>query len=253
MIKGLFITIEGPEGAGKSTQREYMADFFKGKGYEVVLTREPGGTPLAEKIRELMLTPIDEQMCITTELLLAFASRAQHVDQVIKPAIERGAIVICDRFTDSTYAYQGGGRQIGYDRIAELEKFVLGDFRPDRTFLFDIDVTVGLARASARGRLDRMEQNGLDFFVRVQLAFMGRKELDPQRFVLVDGSPPIEEVSAALLPHLEYLDKGMQFRRLADGLPDWENVTETEKQKLRLMMTGTHEQQREVAAILSKT
>lgn len=251
MSKGLFITIEGPEGAGKSTQREYMADFFKGKGYEVVLTREPGGTPLAEKIRELLLTPIDEQMCITTELLLAFASRAQHVDQVIKPGIDRGAIVICDRFTDSTYAYQGGGRNIGYDRIAELEQFVLGDFRPDRTFLFDIDVEVGLARASARGRLDRFEQSGLDFFYRVQLAFMGRKERDPKRFVLVDGSPPIEEVSAALLPHLEYLDKGMQFREMASRLPKFDDMSETDKQKLRIMLDGTPEQQQEAYAVLS--
>jgi dTMP kinase len=218
MIKGLFITIEGPEGAGKSTQREYMAEWFRGKGHEVVLTREPGGTPLAEKIRELMLTPTDEQMCITTELLLAFAARAQHVDQVIKPAIARGAIVLCDRFTDSTYAYQGGGRQIGYDRIAELEKFVLGDFRPDKTFLFDIDVVEGLKRASARGKLDRMEQNGLDFFARVQLAFMGRKELDPQRFILIDGSPPQKEVSESLIPYLEYLDKGMKFRVAAEHI-----------------------------------
>lgn len=151
-MSGLFITLEGPEGAGKSTNREYLAEHLRAHGLDVVLTREPGGTPLAERIRELLLAPSDETMDADTELLLVFAARAQHLAQVIRPALARGAIVLCDRFTDATYAYQGGGRGLSVERIATLETFVQGDLRPDLTLVFDLPVEVGLSRAAARGR-----------------------------------------------------------------------------------------------------
>lgn len=246
----MFVTLEGPEGAGKSTQREKMAEWFRSQGFKVVLTREPGGTPLAECIRELMLTPSDEEMCVTTELLLAFAARAQHVELVIKPALAEGNIVLCDRFIDSTYAYQGGGRQISYRRIEELEHFTLNGFKPDKTFLFDVDVIVGLQRASARGRLDRMEQNGLEFFSRVQLAFLERMEKDPHRFVLIDGALPIDEVTASIIPHLEKIVERIKFKD--KGTPAFDQMCETDKQKLKVMLTvGTPEQQREALWIMT--
>lgn len=157
-MSGLFITLEGPEGAGKSTNRDYLAMCLRAAGIEVLLTREPGGTPLAERIRELLLAPSDEPMAADTELLLVFAARAQHLAKVIRPALARGCVVLCDRFTDATYAYQGGGRGLSQQRIAELERFVQGDLRPDLTLLFDLPVEQGLARAAARGRLDRFEQ-----------------------------------------------------------------------------------------------
>jgi len=165
-VTGLFITLEGPEGAGKSTNREYLAERLRAAGIEVVLTREPGGTPLAERIREVLLAPVDEVMNPDTELLLVFAARAQHLAEVIRPALARGAVVLCDRFTDSTYAYQGGGRGLSLERIAALETFVQGDLRPDLTLIFDLPVEVGLARASARGRLDRFELEGRTFSMR---------------------------------------------------------------------------------------
>jgi dTMP kinase len=170
----LFITLEGPEGAGKSTNREYLAERLRAAGIEVVLTREPGGTPLAERIREVLLAPVDEVMNPDTELLLVFAARAQHLAEVIRPALARGAVVLCDRFTDSTYAYQGGGRGLSLERIATLETFVQGDLRPDLTLIFDLPVEVGLARASARGRLDRFELEGRTFFDAVRSAFLTR-------------------------------------------------------------------------------
>jgi len=147
-VTGLFITLEGPEGAGKSTNREYLAERLRAAGIEVVLTREPGGTPLAERIREVLLAPVDEVMNPDTELLLVFAARAQHLAEVIRPALARGAVVLCDRFTDSTYAYQGGGRGLSLERIAALESFVQGDLRPDLTLIFDLPVEIGLARAT---------------------------------------------------------------------------------------------------------
>ena len=150
-MTGLFITLEGPEGAGKSTNREYLAQRLRDHGLDVVLTREPGGTPLAESIRELLLAPADEPMNSDAELLLVFAARAQHLAQVIRPALERGAVVLCDRFTDATYAYQGGGRGLSTQRIEQLESFVQGEMGPDLTLVFDLPVEVGLSRAAARG------------------------------------------------------------------------------------------------------
>lgn len=204
-MKGLFVTLEGPEGAGKSTNREYLAEHLRACGVDVVLTREPGGTPLAERIRELLLTPADEPMAVDTELLLVFAARAQHLAQVIRPALERGAVVLCDRFTDATYAYQGGGRGLSIERIAQLEAFVQGELRPDLTLIFDLPVEVGLARAAARGRLDRFEQEGLRFFESVRRAYLERAKAAPSRYRIIDAGQPLNVVQQdvqALIPDL---------------------------------------------------
>ena len=204
-MKGLFVTLEGPEGAGKSTNREYLAERLRACGVDVVLTREPGGTPLAERIRELLLTPADEPMAVDTELLLVFAARAQHLAQVIRPALERGAVVLCDRFTDATYAYQGGGRGLSIERIAQLEAFVQGELRPDLTLIFDLPVEVGLARAAARGRLDRFEQEGLRFFESVRRAYLDRAKAAPSRYRIIDAGQPLNVVQQdvqALIPDL---------------------------------------------------
>jgi len=197
-VSGLFITLEGPEGAGKSTNLNYLAARLREQGLEVVLTREPGGTELAEKIRELLLAPSDELMAADTELLLVFAARAQHLAQVIRPAMARGAVVLCDRFTDATYAYQGGGRGLSVARIAELEQFVQGDLRPDLTLVFDLPVEVGLARAAARGRLDRFEQEGQAFFEAVRQAYLQRAQAEPQRYNLLDAAQSLEAVQRAI-------------------------------------------------------
>ena len=204
-MTGLFITLEGPEGAGKSTNREYLAAHLRAQGLDVVLSREPGGTPLAERIRELLLTPSDETMASDTELLLVFAARAQHLAQVIRPALARGAVVLCDRFTDATYAYQGGGRGLSQERIAALESFVQGDLRPDLTLIFDLPVEVGLARASARGRLDRFEQEGRAFFDAVRNAYLQRAAADAARYRVVDAAQSLSDVQLSLdvlLPEL---------------------------------------------------
>lgn len=204
-MSGLFITLEGPEGAGKSTNREYLAELLMQAGIEVVLTREPGGTPLAERIRELLLAPDSEIMAVDTELLLMFAARAQHLAGVIRPALARGAVVLCDRFTDATYAYQGGGRGLAYERIAILEQFVQGDLRPDLTLVFDLPVEVGLARAAARGKLDRFEKEQQSFFEAVRQTYLARAAQAPERYRVLDAAQPLSQVQAdlaALLPAL---------------------------------------------------
>jgi dTMP kinase len=204
-VTGLFITLEGPEGAGKSTNREYLAERLRERGIDVLLTREPGGTPLAERIRELLLEPSDESMAADTELLLVFAARAQHLQQVIRPALANGCVVLCDRFTDATYAYQGGGRGLSIERIAQLEQFVQGELRPDLTLIFDLPVEIGLARAAARGRLDRFEQEGRGFFEAVRQAYLQRAAQAPQRYRVLDAGQTLAQVQAdidALLPSL---------------------------------------------------
>ncbi|WP_122664936.1 dTMP kinase [Pseudomonas viridiflava] len=210
-MTGLFITLEGPEGAGKSTNREYLAAQLRAEGIDVLLTREPGGTPLAERIRELLLAPSDEAMHADTELLLVFAARAQHLAEVIRPALARGAVVLCDRFTDATYAYQGGGRGLSHERIATLESFVQGALRPDLTLVFDLPVEVGLARATARGRLDRFEQEGRTFFDAVRSTYLNRAKAEPARYRLVDAAqslPQVQQSLDALLPELVSLYRG---------------------------------------------
>ncbi|MFU6373625.1 dTMP kinase [Metapseudomonas otitidis] len=204
-MNGLFITLEGPEGAGKSTNRDFIASRLRERGVEVLLTREPGGTPLAERIRELLLAPSDESMAVDTELLLMFAARAQHLDRVIRPALEAGQVVLCDRFTDATYAYQGGGRGVSMARIAELERFVQGSLRPDLTLVFDLPVEVGLQRAAARGRLDRFEQEDRSFFDAVRQTYLERAAQAPERYRVIDAAKPLADVQCyldALLPEL---------------------------------------------------
>lgn len=204
-MSGLFVTLEGPEGAGKSTNREYLAERLRANGVEVLLTREPGGTPLAERIRELLLAPSDERMAADTELLLVFAARAQHLAEVIRPALARGCVVFCDRFTDATYAYQGGGRGLSTERIAQLEDFVQGELRPQLTLIFDLPVEIGLSRAAARGRLDRFEQEGRGFFEAVRQAYLARAAAAPARYRIVDAAQPLDAVQRALdalLPEL---------------------------------------------------
>jgi len=189
-----FITLEGSEGGGKSTNIAFIRDYFAARGLPLRLTREPGGTPLAEDIRSLLLTPRDEAMAPDAELLLVFAARAQHLSQVIEPALEQGGWVLCDRFTDATYAYQGGGRGLDTRTIAALETLVQGSLRPGLTLLLDVPVEVGLARAAQRGEKDRFEQEQLDFFERVRAAYLARAQALPQQFRLIDASCSLAEV-----------------------------------------------------------
>lgn len=191
---GRFITVEGTEGVGKSTNIDFLCRLLKEQGIEIVLTREPGGTPLAEELRELLLSPREERVSQDTELLLMFAARAQHIENVIRPALERGAWVVSDRFTDATFAYQGGGRGVDIQSIELLEKLVQHDLHPDLTLLLDLDVEVGLKRASARSAPDRFEQEKLEFFGKVRSAYLQRAENEPQRFAVIDAAVPLDKV-----------------------------------------------------------
>ncbi len=197
--RGLFITIEGGEGVGKSTNIDFIAQRLKGQNIPFILTREPGGTPLAEDIRQLLLTPRDESVAENTELLLMFAARAQHIAEVIEPALARGQWVICDRFTDATFAYQGGGRGIPMNKIADLEQWVQGDLRPDFTVLLDASVEVGMSRATKRGALDRFEQEQKDFFESVRDAYLSMAKQHPSRYRVVDASKALDQVQESLL------------------------------------------------------
>ena len=174
MKKGLFITLEGGEGVGKTTNSLYIKQLLKNDGKRVITTREPGGTAFAEKIRQLLLEKTEEPVSESTELLLMFAARAQHIEQVIKPALERGEWVLCDRFTDATYAYQSGGRGMDAGMIAWLEQSVQGDLRPDLTLLLDAPINVGMQRAQKRAELDRFESEQHDFFDRVRAVYLQR-------------------------------------------------------------------------------
>lgn len=193
-----FISLEGGEGAGKTSAITALRDLLQARGHEVVLTREPGGTPLAERIRELVLNPQDEPLHADTELLLVFAARAQHVRQVIRPALQRGAFVVSDRFTDSSYAYQGAGRGLDARWIAELERQTVG-IKPGLTLLLDLDVREGRARAAGRDLWpDRIESEQDDFFERVRHGFRQRAAEEPQRFRLIDASQTPAQVGAAV-------------------------------------------------------
>lgn len=199
-----FITLEGGEGVGKTTSLAFIEEMLLSQEIPVLVTREPGGTELAERIRQLLLDHHDEPMAVDTELLLMFASRAQHLNQLIKPAIAEGKWVLCSRFTDSTYAYQGGGRGIDAKRIAVLEQWVHGDFQPDLTLYFDLPVEVGLARAKARGELDRIEVEQADFFERVRQTYLNRAKQEA-RYQVIDASQSIEGVQNQLRQRLDLL------------------------------------------------
>lgn len=187
-MKGLFITFEGGEGAGKSTMIEKAREFFGAQGREVLLTREPGGTRLAERIRELVLGQEFPELCAETELLLVFAARAQHLAEVIRPALKLGKVVLCDRFTDASWAYQGGGRGQPAEFIAMLEQAVQRELQPDLTLLLDLPVTTGLARMATRGEADRIEQESCVFFERVRASYLQRAQQFPQRFRIIDAA-----------------------------------------------------------------
>lgn len=202
-MSGMFITFEGPEGAGKSTNLRLFAEALRKAGCEPLLTREPGGTPIAEQVRALLLSEHDEVMDADAELLLVFAARAQHLNSLIRPALAAGKVVISDRFTDATYAYQGGGRGIPDSRIAELENWVQGSLRPDLTLVFDVPIDVGMARARARSELDRFEQEQQSFFEAVRTSYLRRAAADPQRYRIIDASGSLEQVGAALQPVID--------------------------------------------------
>jgi dTMP kinase len=201
--RGCFITVEGTEGVGKTTNMDFTRDFLHQAGIEVVTTREPGGTTLGEEIRELLLGHKHDGMADDTELLLMFAARAEHIARVIRPALERGAWVLCDRFTDATYAYQGGGRGIALERIAALEDWVQGELRPDMTLLLDVPVEIGLTRAGNRSEPDRFEKEKHDFFERVRSMYLQRAGNYPERYRIIDASQPLEAVQAQLQQALE--------------------------------------------------
>ena len=198
MKKGLFITLEGGEGAGKSTQMAYVEECLKKAGKTVRVTREPGGTALSESIRELLLDHRQTAMNSDTELLLMFAARAQHIAELIRPTLEAGEWVLCDRFTDATYAYQGGGRGIEMNRIAALEDWVQGELRPDLTLLLDLPIDVGMSRAGERGELDRFEREKQDFFERVRKTYLDMAKQHPDRYRIVDASLDIPQVQAQI-------------------------------------------------------
>ena len=206
MSKGVFITLEGTEGSGKSTQLKTVEQYLQQHHRRYIKVREPGGTPIAEEIRNLLKTPRnDDAMCDTTELLLMYAARAQLVNTVIKPAIEQGIDVICDRHDLSTVAYQGGGRGMDLSEIKAISKVVLGDFKPNLTILLDIDPIKGMQRAKARGELDRFEQSKMDFFVRVRNTYLECAKQDPNTIKVVNGDDSIDNVSSHIRQLLDNL------------------------------------------------
>jgi len=197
-MTGRFITIEGTEGAGKSSNLAFLQERLEAAGKTVVLTREPGGTPLAEEIRGLLLSHRTDGMAVDTELLLMFAARAEHLARRIRPALAQGHWVLCDRFTDATYAYQGGGRGIDHDRIAVLEHWVQGNLHPDLTIVLDCPVDIGLARAGSRSAPDRFEREQLAFHEAVRAAYHAIAAREPLRVQLVDAAQPLAAVQADL-------------------------------------------------------
>ncbi|RJQ41100.1 MAG: dTMP kinase [Dehalococcoidia bacterium] len=194
MAHGFFITVEGGEGAGKSTMLAFMRDWLVQAGRDVVVTREPGGTPLGERVRDILLHARELHMTAETEALLMFAARAEHLERVIRPSLDAGKTVLCDRFTDATYAYQGGGRGLSIERIAQLEAWVQGALRPNLTLLLDVPVDVGLKRANQRSEPDRFEREQQEFFERVRATYLERARREPQRLRVIDASRTPAEV-----------------------------------------------------------
>ncbi len=188
MKRGLFITLEGGEGAGKSTNLGYIETWLRQAGKNPLMTREPGGTRAGEEIRNILLHSRDLSLTAEAEMLLMFAARAEHLDQVVRPALAQGRIVVCDRFTDATYAYQGGGRGLPAERIAVVEQWVQGDLRPDLTLLLDLPVETGLQRANRRSAPDRFERENIEFFERVRKAYLERARTEAKRIRVIDAS-----------------------------------------------------------------
>lgn len=201
--RGLFLTLEGAEGVGKSTNIEFITQYLEQRGIEYVLTREPGGTQLGEKIRELLLAVHEEPMSELTELLLVFAARAQHLDKIIEPALAAGKWVVCDRFTDATFAYQGAGRGLSMETIGELESMVQGELQPDLTLILDLDPEIGMQRAGNRGELDRFEREQMSFFRHVRQGYLDIAQAEPERCTVIDAAKSLEDVKLDLLAALE--------------------------------------------------
>ncbi len=195
MTTAKFITFEGVDGAGKSTHLQWFADALRQRGIDLLVTREPGGTPLGEQLREILL---NQPMHAETEALLMFAARHEHVEQVIRPALQRGTWVISDRFSDASFAYQGGGRAVPLAKLEQLEQWVHGDLQPDLTLLFDIPIEVARQRLSNNASLDRFEQERGDFFERVRQAYLARAAKSPQRFAVIRAEKTMTEVQLAL-------------------------------------------------------
>jgi dTMP kinase len=207
MIRGKFITLEGGEGVGKTTNLHFIKSYLLEHDIPVIVTREPGGTPLAEKIRQLLLDNDSEAVSEAAELLLIFAARAQHIKHVIEPALAQGTWVICDRFTDATYAYQGGGRNMRISTIESLENWVQGTLRPDLTILLDAPVEIGLERARQRSAFDRFESEKTNFFEQVRRAYLLQLELNPQRIKLIKANQPLIDVQKSLIDLIQPLLK----------------------------------------------
>ncbi|MCH6548601.1 MAG: dTMP kinase [Proteobacteria bacterium] len=198
MHRGKFITVEGIEGVGKSTNIEFLAELIEDKGFTVVRTREPGGTPMAERIRELLLEHGEEPMTDIAELLLFFAARSLHISNAIGPALEAGRWVVCDRFTDASRAYQGNGRGLNQDKINTLADWVQGELQPDLTILLDAPAEVGMDRAGRRGAADRLEIEKTDFYARVREGYLALADSEPERFAVIDASQPLDQVQVAI-------------------------------------------------------
>ena len=204
-----FITVEGTEGVGKTTNINFIKSWLRQKEVKFVASREPGGTPLAEEIRDLLLKPRDELVVSSAELLLMFAGRAQHLNKVILPALQADTWVLCDRFTDATYAYQGFGRQMSSELIVQLENIVQGDIRPDLTLLLDIPVEIGLERANDRGDPDRFEQEQQDFFNRVRAGYLSLANENSDRYVVIDASQELQGVQTDIALALDTFYKSL--------------------------------------------
>ena len=194
MKKGIFITLEGIEGVGKTTQVDYVAEALRTRGHQVTLTREPGGTSVGESIRNILLNSLDLDISEETELLLMFAARAQHIQRVINPALARNELVVCDRFTDASFAYQGGGRGIADEKIELLKNWVQASLTPDLTLLLDAPVEVGMERADKRGELDRFESEDFKFFQSIRNKYLELAARETDRIVVIDASADLEEV-----------------------------------------------------------
>jgi len=205
-MSGRFITLEGGEGVGKTTNIAYIQSLLEEYSIQVLLTREPGGTVLAENIRQLLLDKEQESIAEQTELLMMFAARAQHIKHVIQPALDQGTWVLCDRFTDATYAYQGGGRDMAVSSISWLENFVQGGLRPDLTLLLDAPIHLGMQRAQQRGKLDRFESEKMAFFEKVRRAYLLIAEQQPERVKIIDATQSLDNVQTqikqTLMQHL---------------------------------------------------
>ena len=204
-MRGKFITVEGIEGVGKSTNIDFLSSIVEAKGFSVLRTREPGGTPMAERIREMLLAHDEEPLPDIAELLLFFAARALHVNNTIQPALAAGTWVVCDRFTDASRAYQGHGRGLGLERINLMAAWVHKDLQPDLTLLLDAPAAVGMGRAEKRGEADRLDSEEADFYQRVRDGYLGLAAAEPERFAVIDASQELTQVQAAIAAEINRL------------------------------------------------